>query len=165
YSLTPGATPVPGLRVQNGAPLPTSLAAGTNAALMGAATTPGVYNISIRATDALHPANYIDRAITETFTDLQILSFIAQTQPLPKGVVGFGYSFTAAPFGGSGLYQWSATGLPSGLGINASTGEISGTPTAVVSPPNTGNVSVTLKDQVSQLQVTRNFILQVDSFS
>ena len=40
YSLTPGSTPVPGLRFQNGPPLPTSFGAGINAALMGVGTMP-----------------------------------------------------------------------------------------------------------------------------
>ena len=133
--------------MQNGPPLPTSLGA-TPAALLGVATAPGAHATSIRVADAAVPGNYIDRAITVNVTDLQILSQMV----LPKATSGIPYSFTLQAYGGSNVYQWSATGLPPGLNINGATGEISGTPGADVDP----NVSVTLKDQVSQVQIGRS---------
>jgi hypothetical protein len=47
-----------------------------------------------------------------------------------SGEIGVPYSVTDTPIGGKGPYRWSATGLPPGVTINASTGTISGTPTA-----------------------------------
>jgi hypothetical protein len=44
--------------------------------------------------------------------------------------VGSAVSLTLTASGGSGSYTWSATGLPTGLSINSSTGVISGTPSA-----------------------------------
>jgi len=46
----------------------------------------------------------------------------------PNGMVGINYSHTLTASGGVAPYTWAVTGgaLPSGLGLNASTGEISG---------------------------------------
>jgi C1A family cysteine protease len=55
---------------------------------------------------------------------------------LPAGNVNAAYSHTMSAAGGTLPYSWSweyitpSTGLPPGLGLNGSTGEISGTPTA-----------------------------------
>jgi hypothetical protein len=56
------------------------------------------------------------------------------TASLPNAVVGTAYSTTLAASGGTTPYAWSilSGALPAGLSLNASTGVISGTPTAVV---------------------------------
>jgi SdrD B-like domain/Putative Ig domain len=50
---------------------------------------------------------------------------------LPFGAIGTAYSQTPTVSGGGpgASYLWSATGLPAGLSINSSTGQITGTPT------------------------------------
>jgi hypothetical protein len=45
------------------------------------------------------------------------------------GTVGTATSLTLSASGGTGSYTWSASGLPAGLTLTASTGVISGTPT------------------------------------
>ncbi len=50
------------------------------------------------------------------------------TTSLPGGTVGVAYSGTIAATGGTTPYQFSASSLPSGLSIAASSGAISGTP-------------------------------------
>jgi hypothetical protein len=54
---------------------------------------------------------------------------------LPGGQVGAAYSTTLAATGGIAPYSWSITSgaLPAGLSLNASSGAISGTPTAATS--------------------------------
>ena len=65
------------------------------------------------------------------------------TTSLPGGTVGSSYSTTLAASGGSGGDNWtiSSGSLPAGLGINASTGAITGTPSAAGSPSFTVKVT------------------------
>ncbi len=119
YSLTPGATPIPGMRVQDGPPLPQGF--NTAGAFIGVVTEAGTYNSSIRVTDSLE--NTFDRAITLTVSPVELLD----QGTLPMAVAGTPYSFTLTPYGGSGNYVWAGSNLPAGLSINTS-GQITGTP-------------------------------------
>ncbi|MEU7905319.1 putative Ig domain-containing protein [Actinoplanes sp. NPDC049118] len=65
------------------------------------------------------------------------------TNPGPQtGTVGTTISKTLTVSGGTTPYTWSATGLPAGLAINASTGAITGKPTSAGET----NVTVTVTD-------------------
>jgi uncharacterized protein YjdB len=112
-----------------------SSSAPTHATINGAglATGAGPGNSTIAAT-----INGISGSQTLT-VGLAPLSIT--TTSLPSGALGMAYSTTLAAAGGSAPYTWSlsAGSLPTGLSLNATTGLISGTPTA------TGTFAVTVK--------------------
>ena len=90
--------PVPGFRVQDGAPLPTNITiqpSGTGA-FLGVATTSGVFTTTIRVTDAV--LTQVDRAVT-----LNIPRVLFTGLP-PKATKDAPYSFTPVPYGGTALH-------------------------------------------------------------
>lgn len=72
----------------------------------------------------------------------------ATATTLPGGTVGTAYSAQLAATGGTQPYTWtvSSGSLPTGITLNASTGKLSGTPTATHS----GNVTFQVKDPAGQ---------------
>src|SRR5262249_52157321 len=81
----------------------------------------------------MSPAGSHNGSATLTVQSVPALSIT--TSSLPSGQVGTSYSATLAATGGIAPYSWSITSgtLPDGLSLNASTGAISGTPTAAAS--------------------------------
>ena len=93
----------------------------------------------------------------------QPISGIVMRSPtaLPDGVLSTAYNYTLQASGGVGSYTWSITSgsLQPGLSLNASTGAITGTPTAgpqntitfhVTDGTNSANLTTTLKVSASQ---------------
>ncbi len=95
-----------------------------------------------------------------TFTISTSSLTITTASPLPQGIVGNAYSQTVVASGGTLPYSWSvsAGALPAGLTLNASSGTIGGTPTAV------GNSTFTARVQDSaSSSATKQFELSIHS--
>ena len=99
--------------------------------------TGGVYDITVAVTDGTQTVQ-ADLSIT-VWPQLQIT-----TASLPEATEeqAYGPEQVQATGGDSGSYQWSATGLPTGLSINQTTGEVSGTPAAGTAGTYTVDVTV-----------------------
>jgi len=109
--------------------------------ISGTPNSAGTFSFTIRATDTA------GRTATKDLSITVITPVSVSTSSLPAGTVSASYSQTLAATGGAAPYTWSISSgsLPSGLALNAGTGEISGTPTS------TGTTSFTVRvtDSVS----------------
>ena len=104
----------------------TGLISGTPTA--PASATPLTFLVSDSSSPVLSATTSLNLTITPA-------SLTITTTSLPNGTVNTAYSQTLAATGGTGAYTWTLTSgtLPAGLSLNASSGLISGTPTAIVS--------------------------------
>jgi hypothetical protein len=123
-----------------------SINAGTGV-ISGTPTTPGTYSsFSVTVTDS------VGASANRTYS-MTINPAITITGPasLPNGQQGVAYpTQTLTSTGGTGAITWSQAGLPAGLSLNAATGAITGTPTAVGS----FTVNVTATDTVGATATT-----------
>jgi putative Ig domain-containing protein/fibronectin type III domain protein/galactose oxidase-like protein len=123
--------------------LPPGLTLSPSGLLSGTATTPGAYGFAIQVADSATPANTAVRnyTVNVSTTPLSVQTVLTA----PDGVVNQQYvAFPLVATGGTTPYVYTAPGLPPGLSINPSTGQITGTPT-VANPAGT-NVTITATD-------------------
>jgi hypothetical protein len=118
--------------------------------IAGTPTTAGSSAFQVQVTDA--QGRTASRSLSITVS----AAISITTTSIPNGVVGSAYSTTLAATGGTGQLTWSATGLPAGLTINASTGAISGTPTTAGS----FTPAVTVRD-ANNATANRSYTLSV----
>ncbi|MBZ5582338.1 MAG: putative Ig domain-containing protein [Acidobacteriia bacterium] len=115
-------------------------------AISGTPATAGPYTIAVTATDATSPTLTATRQYSITMAAGPQIT----TASLPARPATSPYSASLAASGGTPPYTWSQTGLPAGLSINTSTGEISGTPSA----DGSSNVTVSITDSTSPTHLT-----------
>jgi len=128
--------------IASGTP-PPGITVSASGLVSGQATTPGSYTFTIQAADSATPANTASQAFT---LNVSVTPLTVQTvMPPPDGVVGQSYvATTLTVIGGTGPYIWTATGLPPGLVISPTSGQITGIPT--VANTNGSNVTITATD-------------------
>jgi len=157
---TGGAPPITwSWTAQAGSTLPAGLLlAPTTGVISGTPTAAGTFNVTVTATDSSTPALTASKNLSITI--IPQLS-ITTSSPLSNGITSTAYSATLASTGGSGAITWSlATGstLPANLQLNASTGAITGTPTAA----GTFNFTVQAADSgTPQQKVTKAFSITI----
>ena len=118
--------------------LPPGLTMATNGRITGTPTVVGTYLVTITAKDANQLVGTADLV-----WNINPPPSLTATNQMTS--VGTQVSVTPSMSGGTAPYQWTATGLPTGLAINPSTGEITGKP-AVAAVDKTVTVKVTVTD-------------------
>lgn len=121
--------------------------------ISGTPTAAASATLTITVTDSTSPALTATSQLPLNIEPPLTIS----TSSLPSGSVNAPYSGPLAATGGTPPYHWSATGLPGGLALNASTGEITGRPTSAGT--STLGVSVTDSSVPTQATAARNVSL------
>ena len=117
-------------------------------------------NVALNATDLASLAAYVSQ-IDAAETTAPVNAAPTITNPgTQTGIVGKSVSLQIVASDADGdVLTYSATGLPAGLAINASTGRITGTPTAATAP----NVTVRAADARVTVSTTFKFTIAADT--
>ncbi|HVE87566.1 MAG TPA: Ig domain-containing protein [Myxococcales bacterium] len=117
--------------VADGGTLPAGLVLAANGAITGSTSSSGTRSFDVEVTDGDGPPQRAVRRVSINVVTLPVTLQIA-TQSLPDGRLGNGYSYTLQRFAGTGASTWmlSAGTLPQDVGLDTSTGVISGVPSA-----------------------------------
>jgi len=127
--------------------LPSGMAINSSSgAPYGTPTVSGTFNVTVTVTDSSSPQKTASKVLSLT-VNTPTLSITTTAFNPATATVGTGYSAqqAVAATGGQTPYSWSASGLPSGMSINSSSGAPFGTPTV----SGTFNVTVTVTDSSS----------------
>lgn len=133
--------------------LPSGLSlAASSGAISGTPTAQGTYSFTATAIDKGNPAQSASETVAITVAEGSAIppSLTITTSSLPSGSDGIAYAATLQAAGGTPAYTWSisAGSLPAGLTLAATTGIISGTPTAT----GKANFTATVNDNSNPAQ-------------
>lgn len=131
YLVSTGGTGTDTWSITNGS-LPPGLTLDPNAGtITGTPTVSGSYTFTAQVTDSSAPTQQTASASVSITVDAASSLTVATTQP-PDGTAGQPYSLALAATGGLGAVTWKVTGgsLPAGLLLDATTGQLTGTPQA-----------------------------------
>ncbi len=118
-------------------------------AVSGVPAASGTASVTFAVSDSTKPtAQSVTSNLQISIAGSVASKLAISTTSLPGGTSGAAYSGAVAASGGTTPYTFSASGLPSGLSINSSTGAISGSTTAL----GTASVSVNVTDSSSPTQ-------------
>jgi hypothetical protein len=113
--------------------------------ISGTPTTAGTATVKLTVTDGATPKHTATTSFTLKVSPPKLtLTDSAGT----TATVGAAYSATATAAGGTPAYKYTATGLPAGLAVSATTGAVSGTPKAA----GTSTITVTVTDSAATAQ-------------
>jgi len=143
--------------VTSGTTLPSGLSIGASTGTVtGTPTASGTSNVSFTVRDS-SGNSYSSPPLS---LSINVSLTITTASPLPGGVVGAAYSTQLNASGGISPYTWSVTSgrsLPAGLSLNASTGVITGTPTAGCSC----SFTITVNDSAGDTYVSPQLALTI----
>jgi hypothetical protein len=123
----------------------------TTGAVFGTPTVAGTFNFTVTVQDSSSPQQTASKVLSITVVGAtSTLTITTTSLNPPTATVGVGYGAQQAvtAIGGQTPYSWSASGLPNGMAINATTGAVFGTPTVA----GTFNFTVTVHDSGSSQQ-------------
>ncbi|MCA8936239.1 MAG: lamin tail domain-containing protein [Planctomycetes bacterium] len=146
----------------SGAPGWLSIGAGTGTLTgVAPASSANTYTFDVIVTDIGTP-----QQMATLNASMDVVSTVTITSPgtITNGQESQPYSYTFTAVGGTPGYTWSQVGLPSFLGINPGTGEISGTPTNSDAGTYMFDISVTDSSTTAQMN-TLNVSLTIDPLS
>jgi len=131
--------------------LPNALSLSAGGVISGTPTATGTSTFTVQVADSGSPAVTATKQLSITVNPAP-LAIITAT--LPNGTVQSTYSSTLQASGGTTPYTWSVTvgALPTGLTLNAATGQISGVPTT----SGTSTFTVTVTDSAAPTPQTKS---------
>jgi hypothetical protein len=148
--------------------LPNGLSLSAGGVISGTPTATGTSNFTVQVTDSGSPALSATKQLTITVNPAPLAIV---TTALPNGTVQSTYSSILQASGGTTPYTWSVTvgALPTGLTLNAATGQISGVPTtsgtSAFTVTVTDSATPTPQTKARQFSILVNAVLSVSTAS